>query len=331
MALFRVLIVEDSVMAQQMLKEMIESDPDIEVVGIASNGREGVEKALELKPDLITMDLMMPVMSGQEAIDQIMHQCARPILVISSNNDSKVAFDACSRGALDVFPKDDLDPDKCEKLTSKIKLLAKVRVIGHIRPKTAVKPVPSENHRDAKVIAIACSTGGPKALSQMLPHLPENFPHPIVIAQHIEDGFTDGLVEWLDQVCPQKLEIGKAGSRLAANTIYISPSEKNMKIGLGGVIEFEERSEKDRYAPNCDVLLNSVAQTYGPKSVGVILTGMATDGVAGMKTIRDKGGQTLAQDESSSVVFGMNRQAIETGCIDKVLPIEEIGQYLAKL
>ncbi len=331
MASCRVLIVEDSVIAQQMLQEMIESDPEIEVVGIASNGKEGVEKTLALKPDLVTMDLMMPVMSGQEAIDQIMSTCARPILVISSNNDSKVAFDACSRGALDVFPKDDLDPDKCEKLTHKIKLLSKVRVIGHIRPKARIKPAIADNHREAKIIAVACSTGGPKALSQMLPHLPENFPHTILVAQHIEDGFTDGLVEWLDQVCPQKLELGKAGTRLTPNTIYISPSEKNMKVTAGGVLEFETRRDGDRYAPNCDVLLNSVAEAYGPKSVGVILTGMATDGVAGMKNIRDKGGQTIAQDEATSVVYGMNRQAIETGCIDKVLPIEEIGQYLAKL
>lgn len=327
----RVLIVEDSGIAQQMLSEMIQTDPEIEVIGIASNGKEGVEKTLELKPDLVTMDLMMPVMSGQEAIDQIMQQCARPILVISSNNDSKVAFDACSRGALDIFPKDDLDPEQCEKLTRKIKLLSKVKVIGHIRPRTAVKPVAANNHSEAKVIAIACSTGGPKALSQMLPHLPDNYPHPVVVAQHIEEGFIEGLVEWLDQVCPQKLELGKSGMRLAPNTIYISPSEKNMRVAPGGVLEFQSRQEGDRYSPNCDVLLNSVADAYGPKSVGIILTGMATDGVAGIKHIRDKGGKTIAQDETTSVVYGMNRQAIESGYVDKVLPIEEIGQYLAKL
>ncbi len=331
MASCRVLIVEDSVVAQQMLTEMIESDPELQVVGVASNGREGVEKTLELKPDLVTMDLMMPVMSGQEAIDEIMQRCARPILVISSNNDSKVAFDACSRGALDVFPKDDLDPEKCEKLTRKIKLLSKVKVIGHIRPKTIVKPIATENHREAKVIAIACSTGGPKALSQMLPHLPKNFAHPIVVAQHIEDGFTSGLVEWLDQVCPQKLELGRSGTKLAPNTIYIAPSEQNMKVSMSGTLEFEKRQEGDRYSPNCDVLLNSVAQAYGPKSVGVILTGMATDGVDGMRQIREKGGQTIAQDETTSVVYGMNRKAIESGYIGKVLPIEEIGRYLAGL
>ncbi len=331
MSKLRILIVDDSLLARQMLQEMIESDPELEVIGTAGNGKEGVEKTRTLKPDLVTMDLMMPVMRGQHAIEHIMSSCPCPILVISSNNDSKVAFDACSRGALDVFPKDNLDPEKFDNLTRKIKLLAKIKVIGHIRP--GVKK-PTERPRrpaDQKVIAIACSTGGPKALSQMLPHLPERYPHPIVIAQHIEDGYTSGLVEWLDQVCRLDLKLAEAGMVLSPNTVYISPSEKNIAIRTGGVISFEQRQEDDRYSPNCDVLLCSVARAFGPLSVGVILTGMATDGVKGMQCIREHGGMTVAQDEATGVVFGMNRQAIETGCVEKVMAIDDIGIHLATL
>lgn len=327
----RILVVEDSLMAQQMLVEMIESDPELEVVGTALNGKEGVQKTLELKPDLVTMDLMMPVMSGQEAIDQIMSTAACPILVVSSNNDSQVAFDACARGALDVYSKDNLNPDHMEMLTRRIKLLAKVKVIGRIRPRTDPLAVPSGNHREQKVVAIACSTGGPKALAQLFAMLPENYPHPIVVAQHIENGFSGGLVDWLNQVSPLNVELARDRDRLKAGTIHIAPPEKNLRVITGGTLEFVDREPNDRYAPNCDVLLSSVAQAYGPKSVGIILTGMATDGVEGIKNIRDRGGATIAQDEATSVVFGMNRKAIETGVIDKVLPLDRIGKLLVEL
>lgn len=327
----RILVVEDSLLAQQILVDIIESDSELKVVGTALNGQEGVRKTRELKPDLVTMDLMMPVMSGQEAIDQIMSTNACPILVISSNNDSQVAFDACSRGALDVFSKDNLNPEKAETLTRKIKLLAKIKVIGHIRPRTEPPASLQTNHREKKVVAIACSTGGPKALSQLFAMLPENYPHPIVVAQHIENGFSGGLVDWLNQVSPLNVELARANDRLTPGTVHIAPPEKNMKVSPGGVLEFVDRDPADRYAPNCDVLLTSVAQAYGPKCIGVILTGMATDGVAGIKNIRDQGGLTIAQDEASSVVFGMNRKAIEIGVIDRVLPIDRIGKLLIEL
>lgn len=327
----RVLVVDDSFLAQQALIELIETDPDLEVAGTAQNGKEGVAKTQELKPDLVTMDLNMPVMNGQDAIDQIMSTHPCPILVVSSNNDSKVAFDACSRGALDVFPKDDLDPDNAEKLTRKIKLLSKVRVIGHIRPKAAPAPAPVASSTDKKIVAIACSTGGPKALSQMLAQFPESFPHPIVIAQHIECGFLGGLIDWLRQVTPIHVEEGRSGARLGPSQVVISPPERHMCIRSGGRVEFEERTDADIFSPSCDKLLTSVAQAYGKNCIGIILTGMAQDGVKGMQSIRAAGGTTIAQDEATSVVYGMNRQAIEAGCIDKVLPLQDIAPYVTRL
>ena len=327
----RVLVVDDSPVAQQVLTEMIQSDPNLQVVGTAANGREAVSLARELQPDLITMDLNMPVMNGQEAIDQIMASDPRPILVISSNNDSKVAFDACARGALDVFSKDQLDPGNAEPLTRRIKLLSQVKVIGHIRPKTDHRGAPSATSASHKIIAIACSTGGPRALAQLLPALPADYPHPIVIAQHIENGFSSGLIEWLNPLSPNPVEAGQAGGKLQPGKIVLVPPEQNLAVRNGGTLEEVERRPQDRYAPNCDLLLSSVAESYGKDGVGVILTGMATDGVEGMKRIHERGGLTIAQDEATSVVYGMNRQAIEAGCIDKILPIQEIGPYLAGL
>lgn len=328
----RLLIVDDSFLVQEILKEIFSSDPEIEVVGTAENGKEGVEKVLELKPDFVTMDINMPVMNGLEAIDHIMAEYAVPILVVSSINDAKVAFSACAKGAMDVFSKTDVDPEKSEKLISKVKQLARVKVIGHTKPAAAPPPPPKEEKAEyAKVIAVACSTGGPKALSAILPELPSSFPHPIVVAQHIEDGFLSGLVGWLNQLSPLPVEEGLQGMKLAGGKIYVSPSERHMEVDAAGRIGFVERKPNDAYRPCCDILLSSVARSFGKNGVGVILSGMAQDGVKGMQQIKNGGGITVAQDEKSSVVFGMNNLAIKAGCVDKVLPLREIGRFLAGL
>lgn len=331
MARIRVLIVDDSFLVQEILKDIFATDSDIEVVGTAENGKEGVEKVRELRPDFVTMDINMPVMNGLEAIDLIMAENPIPILVVSSINDAKVAFSACAKGAMDVFPKSDVDPDKAHKLVDKVKLLANVKVIGHTNP-TPPPPAPVEETVGfRKIVAIACSTGGPKALSAIFPELPSSFPYPIVIAQHIEDGFLGGLVGWLNQISPIPVEEGLQGIKLSPGKIYISPSERHMQIDKTGKISFIDRKPADTYYPSCDILLTSVASSFGKNSVGVILSGMAQDGVKGMQEIKKNGGATIAQDEKSSVVFGMNNMAIKAGCVDKVLPLREIGKLLASL
>jgi two-component system chemotaxis response regulator CheB len=328
----RLLIVDDSFLVQEILKDIFATDSSIEVVGTAENGKEGVEKVRELKPDFVTMDINMPVMNGLEAIDIIMAEYPIPILVVSSINDAKIAFSACAKGAMDVFPKSDVDPDKAHKLIDKIKLLANVKVIGHTSPTPPPPPPPAEETLGfSKIIAIACSTGGPKALSAIFPELPASFPYPIVIAQHIEDGFLGGLVGWLNQISPLPVEEGMQGTKLSPGKIYISPSERHMQIDKLGKISFTERKPTDAFYPSCDILLSSVGNALGKNSVGVILSGMAQDGVKGMQEIKKNGGTTIAQDEKSSVVFGMNNMAIKAGCVDKVLPLREIGKFLASL
>jgi len=181
------------------------------------------------------------------------------------------------------------------------------------------------------VIAIASSTGGPAALSKLLSELPGNLPCPVVVAQHIADGFVSGLVEWLDRVSRLNVKEGKEGEHIIPGTVYISPSEKHMKLINGNGIDFMEKRPEEIYFPSCNTLLSAVAGIYGANSVGIILTGMGDDGVLGIKKIKEAGGVTIAQDEESAVVFGMPKVAIENGCIDKVLPLDEISGEVIRL
>jgi two-component system chemotaxis response regulator CheB len=193
---------------------------------------------------------------------------------------------------------------------------------------------PAEDEGEARslrhIIAIASSTGGPKALNVILPELPEDFESPVVIAQHIAEGFVHGMVGWLDQISKVKVKIAEAGELLKPGTVYVSPPDRHTVINYGDRISFIDRKSSDIYHPSCDVLLMSVASVYGAKAIGVILTGMGSDGVKGIQKIKEARGITLAQDEETSIVFGMPRLAIESGYIDTVLPQDKIGGELVR-
>lgn len=340
----RVLIADDSSLARSMLRGFLEDENDIEVVGEARNGREAVELARELKPDLITMDIEMPVMNGIDAIEEIMCSKAVPILVVSGVADARNALDAVGRGALEVVSKPDYTPEDAANFVAKVRLLAGVVVITRMRPRKAAiatPPVPqlqpatfppvagADNY--PRVFAIACSTGGPQALAQILPALPADFPCPVVIAQHISDGFAGGMVEWLARLCQLPVRLAVAGEPLQAGVIHIAPSEMNCRITPARRIEFVERTAQDIYHPSCDVLLDSVAEVFRQQAIGIILTGMGHDGALGIASIRAMGGLTLGQDETSSVVYGMNRVAIEAGEVQRVLPLNEIAGEMLRL
>ncbi len=329
----RVLVVDDSVFIRDVIASILSTDDDIKVIGEAANGREAVEKVLTLKPDLVTMDIDMPVMSGLEAIEEIMARQPVPILVITSHTDSKTAYSAISNGALEVVEKPEIDSDKTEKFIKNIKLLSKVKVISHIRGSSHRSRIDNDKKSETgkKIIAIASSTGGPRALSTILSNLPENLNIPIVVAQHITDDFVPGMVQWLNEASRLEVRLGKVGEMLKAGKVYISPSENHMEINSQKAIAFVERAQNDIYFPSCDLLLSSVANVYGAGSVGIILTGMGSDGVLGIRKIRDAGGITIAQDEETSVVFGMPKVAIKNGCIDKVLPINDVSGEITHL
>ncbi len=331
----RVVVVEDDDFIRELMVAILCSEKGIDVVGEAADGRNAVEKVSRLKPDIVTMDINMPGMDGLEAIRQIMSAVAVPILVVTSSNDANIAYQAISRGALEVIPKP--TADRSAEFISKIRLLSRVKVISHIRGHAAQKEILSPKSRlgveseKHSIVAIASSTGGPRALSTVLSALPADFPPSIVIAQHITDNFASGLAQWLDSVCRLKVKTGEPGEPLEKATAYLAPSKKHMLIDRNRRICFQQRRPQDIYYPSCDLLLSAAAHVFGPRTIGVILTGMGDDGVAGMKRIKAAGGETIAQDEKTSVVFGMPRIAIESGCIDVVLPISNIGAKILNL
>ncbi len=361
--LIRVLVVDDSSLAREMVSDILTSDPEIVVVGEASNGIAALSKAISLNPDIITMDIEMPLLNGLEAIPKIMENRPIPILVITSLSGVRTAFDAVSKGALDVFEKSNIDQDDGTRLIKKIKMLASVDVAAHQlaigRKSNTLTPQKNLNLRVSnieqdsilekriilskeldfkksciskrKIVAIASSTGGPQALSVILSKLPITFSAPIVIAQHVAAGFTEGMAQWLNSCTPLTVVSAKNGDRIDAGKVYINPSESVMQISPQGAILLSEVKEEQLYHPSCDHLLRSVANSFGKQAVGIILSGMGDDGVSGIRAIRSAGGVTIAQDEKSSVVFGMNGLAVHQGAVEQVLPLSMISGYLANL
>lgn len=345
MSVIRVVIADDSPLAREMLRETLSRDGDIEIIGEASNGREAVELARQLAPQLITMDLTMPVMDGLSAIEEIMHTKGVPILVISDRSDAQTAYQALEVGALEVMPKPTLAEADTEHLLERVRLLAGVAVITRLRRRVSsapsVKPTLNAtcsstlNTRNAAngrhIVAIASSTGGPQALARLLSKLPANFSAPVVIAQHISHGFIDGMAQWLASLCPMPVSVARHGEQLRPGCIYLSPSEHNLSITDYHRCQLQPSPANALYHPSCDTLLGSAAKVYGAGAIGVILTGMGRDGVQGMRAIQLSGGTTLAQDEASSVIYGMNQEAVNAGVIQHIVALEELASRIMSI
>jgi two-component system chemotaxis response regulator CheB len=339
-AMIRVLVVDDSPLMCKILTNILNCDPQILVAAVAINGKEAVELVPRLKPDIITMDIDMPVMDGFEATKQIMASHPTPILVVSSKvfkAGMEKVFKAISQGALDVIDKSELelvgDKKSGEALITKIKFLNGVRVIHQPVAKSRIersvvdlKP-PAKKVSD-KIVAIAASTGGPQALLGILKRLPQDFPCGIVIVQHITTGFLAGLVDWLAKECKIKIKIGEDSEEIRPGVAYIAPDNFQMRVEDGGRISLSNEPACGGHRPSGDVLLESAARAYGKGVVGAILTGMGRDGAMGIKAIKQVHGKTIAQDEESCVVFGMPNAAIEMNVIDKVLPLERIAEEI---
>lgn len=349
MGTIRVVIVDDSSMARALLRSFLEDEDGIEIVGEAANGRQAVDLARELKPDLITMDLEMPVMNGLEAIQEIMFSKAVPILVVSSVADAQKAAEAIGHGALEVVGKPDYTPEQADDFVRRVRLLAGVSVITRLRLRsTPASAMPVSTDRPAaaavassaspasgsgypRIFAIASSTGGPQALAQILPALPAGFPCPVVIAQHIADGFAGGMAEWLGSLSKLPVRVAAEGDVLQPGVIHLSPSEAHLQVTPTRRLALVERGPLDIYHPSCNTLLSSVAEVFGKQAVGIILTGMGSDGAKGIGRIREKGGVTLGQDEASSVIYGMNQVAIASGDVQQVLAVDAIADAMLRL
>ena len=334
----KVLIVDDSPLTQEVLTSLLSSQEGITIVGKANNGLEALTMVETSRPDIITMDISMPKMDGMEAITRIMAHRPTPILVISDITDSKVRIIALAHGALEVIPKSWLQPEQADNLIEKIRLISKIKVIRHIQSKISTtenlnlhNPSTIQNPEPEHIICIASSTGGPKVLEKLLSSLPAYFPYPILVAQHIDATFVDGLVDFLNDASPLKIKQGADGEIPVAGAVYFASPNRHITVDRLGHIKLLKPEPNDIYIPSCDRLLCTVADAYKEKCIGIILTGMGNDGVMGMQRIKTSGGATFAQDEESSVIFGMPNLAIETGCADAVLPPKQIGIHLRNL
>ncbi len=341
----RVVIVDDSLVAREMLSQILSSDPAIEIVGLAKDGKEGVDMVARLTPDLVTMDIHMPKMDGLAAVEHIMAYTPTPILVVSSSvygSGTGRAFDALKLGALEVMrkpePRDWEDLQRIGKdIIRKVKMLSRVKVITHLsgrkrgerRPVVPVVPV-APGRRGPLLVAIGSSTGGPSALMTVLCSLPKDFPVPILIAQHIADGFIPGLVEWLGGGCKIKVAAAADGLQPLPGTAYLAATGRNLVFD-GAAMHFAKPGHGQLYIPSADTLFHSVAESLKSRAVGVILTGMGNDGAKGLKAMHEAGAPTIAQDEATSTVWGMPRAAAEMGAASAVLSIESIGPEVLRL
>ena len=338
----RILIVDDSELVQEVLRSILRTDRELDVVGAAANGHQALELTAKLRPDVIIMDINMPELGGLGATEKIMAYYPTPILVLTSMDGADVAFEALSRGALEVMEKPELDDEKCRELIGKIKLSAGVKVITHIAgrrheqtpseevgpaslapaarraPSRRIRPLPGGRAKRGRVIGIGSSTGGPKALGEICRVLPMDFPAPILVVQHIIDGFVHVLTNWLDGNSQIRVKEAEDGEDLMPGVAYIAPSDVHMEL-TGTRIVLNDDPPLAGHRPSVDVLLSSIAKNHGESGMGVILSGMGRDGARGMREIRRAGGFTMAQSEETCVVFGMPGAAIELGEVNRVL------------
>lgn len=339
----RVLVVEDSLTVRKRLVEVISADPELRVVGEAEDGRRGIELCQRLRPDVVTLDMMMPVMTGVAAAEYIMAYCPTPILVVSASTNRGELFrtyDALAAGAIDVLDKPlGSEPDGVweERLRSTLKLISHIKVITHPRGRLGpmARPLPPLSGREAaartSLVAIGGSTGSPAAVVEILRRVPADYPHPILLVVHINEPFGTAFAEWLDGLSPVRVRYARDGERLSERgraTVLMAPPGRHLTVERGA-LRLSDGPERYSCKPSVDVLFESVARDCGADALACLLTGMGRDGAQGLFAIRQAGGATIAQDEATSVVFGMPREAILLGAAERVLAVHEIGAAIA--
>ncbi|RKH54139.1 chemotaxis protein CheB [Corallococcus llansteffanensis] len=328
----RVLVVDDSPTMANTLTALLTEEPRIEVVGRAADGNRAVQLARLLRPDVITMDLLLPGLDGPAAIGHIMSQAPARILVVSAVAEQRgvdLGFQAMSAGALELIGKPNVtNAEELRKwgreLAHSVCLMAEVPVISR-RPRVS-QPQPLPTGARVDVFGLVASTGGPPALAEVLSKLPKDLPVPVLIAQHITVGFTQGMVRWLSQVCELNVTMARDGERLEPGRVYFPLDGHDLLVDSAGLARLQ-RSHGGP-CPNGDVLLNSLATAYGRRCGGGVLTGMGEDGARGLLSIRIAGGVTFAQDEASSVVYGMPRAAVELKATDGGVPLSSVAELI---
>lgn len=354
--MIRVLVAEDSATARALLVSLLSAEPDIVVVGEARTGTEAIEMAMRLLPDLVTMDVQMPELDGIEATKQIMTSSPRPILIVSSaaETDIELSLEATRSGALMVIAKpkgvqSPMHESDRRQLVNMVRALAHVKVVrrhgsagGLPAPGTTSRATPARSSslrpgtsQSPELVAIAASTGGPAALHTILSALPGQFPLPILVVQHIARGFTGGLVHWLSGQSKLRIKLAELGERAAPATVYVAPDDRHLGVrrdGDGSLrILLDNAEPVGTFRPSATYLFRSCGQQAGRGVLALILTGMGDDGVDGLREVAKQKGRILAQDEASSVIYGMPREAFRAGIVDQVVALDEVARRLQEL
>ena len=362
----KVLVVDDSGFFRRRVSEILSSDPNIQVVGTATNGREAIDQALALKPDVITMDYEMPMMDGITAVRQIMQRCPTPVLMFSSltHEGARVTLDALDAGAVDYLPKNFEDisrnPDKvkqllCEKVhtvsrsnrrygsylnTPSAPATGAPASLGRSRAAPAaparspvapaVAPSAAPRRKAYRLVAIGTSTGGPVALQRVLTQLPANFPAPILLIQHMPAAFTKAFAERLDKLCQIRVKEAEDGDALRPGLALLAPGGKQMMVDGRGQVRILPGDERLNYRPCVDVTFGSAAKAFQDKVLAVVLTGMGADGREGARMLKQAGSQVWAQDEASCVIYGMPMAVAKANLTDAVYGLDDIGRHLSE-
>ena len=336
----RVVLVDDAGADRLLLREVLRRDASIEIVGEGVDGDAAVELARRLEPDVIVMDVLMPGTDGFAATTRIMGERPRPIVLVSSAFPSEAAsaVRALAAGAVSILEKPGAPTSegfdrRARELVRTVKLMHGVNLVrrtAHGRP-AVVPPTPAgEPGTDVRAVAIAASTGGPRALAEVVGRLPAGFPVPILVVQHIGSGFEPGLVVWLRDETALDVTLARSGMRPEPGQLLIGPAGSHLGLARSGKVELSTAAAIGGHRPSATFLFRSVARAHGEHAIGVILTGMGRDGVAGLGEMHAAGARVIAQDEATSIVYGMPREAIVRGYVDVVLPVEDIAAHLVR-
>ncbi|MCT4606742.1 MAG: chemotaxis response regulator protein-glutamate methylesterase [Marinisporobacter sp.] len=344
----KVLVVDDSAFMRKVISDMITLDKDLTVIDTARNGKEAIKKINELSPDIVTMDVEMPIMDGITALKNIMQKTPLPVVMLSSitKEGAEATLKALDLGAVDFITKPTNifkmnTEDMRNQLIEKIKIASRVNVSAKcIQPARKIKIIANrsvpykENTRIKKIVAIGTSTGGPRALQDVIPYLPKDIPASIIIVQHMPAGFTKSLAERLNNLSEIYVKEAENNDKLLPGHAYIAPGGYHLKI-IKYASDYKVSLTKDApvsgHRPSVDAMMNSLAQLEIDNLIGVIMTGMGSDGAVGIKNIKEKRGYTIAQDEATCVVYGMPKSAVNLGCIDEVVPLQNIAQVITKI
>lgn len=340
----RVLVVDDSSFMTNVVSRKLSSAPEIEVVGVAHDGVQAIEKVRNLKPSVVTMDVVMPGMDGLEALEQIMAECPTPVIMLSAltHEGAEATIKALELGAIDFFLKASaVSPARDESGTRA--LIDKVKMAANVPLSTTKTPVRSGSARQRrvstskyrrarldKVVVIGCSTGGPRSLMQVIPAIPKDIPAQILVVQHMPPGFTKSLAERLDQSSQLEVREAEAGDIIAPGQVLIAPGGYHMTVDTRKRIGLNQEPAVWGVRPCIDITMETVADVFGPHSLGVVLTGMGYDGTRGAKLIRVAGGKVYVQDESTCTVYGMPMSVVHAGHADKVVPLHQIASEITK-